>query len=223
MMKRFLVLMLALMTITLLVTVAENFSPRAGRDVPLPWEVTIRSDGTADVLGVVLSETTLREAGERWGRQPRLALFAENDGRLTLEAYFGRMRTGVLEAHVIGIPAASAAQLRAMAARQVNTEPVPSGARKLELSSADGERALDLPLREINYVPVAAMDASFLRQRFGTPDERLPAGNEREYWVYPARGIVVLLDLRERRAELHFVAPAAFPPLYQRLEQSVHE
>ncbi len=220
-MKRFLVFFLVLMLVVLGLSWQQLLGPKPTTDDLLPWRIELLAEGRSRVFDVVLDKTPLMDVIARWGHQPQLAIFQEPSGRRSLEAYFGRLRMGALEAHIITVLAADPATLERMANAAVSEQAVPSGARKLELREADRQQAFKLAVREINFIPLAAMQAATLKQHFGPPATTLPAGEQRVYWLYPEKGLVILRDTASNKVALHFIAPRAFGGLRARLHKAV--
>lgn len=182
----------------------------------LPWDVTVYPDGSSEVFGVHFGVTTLRELTERLEAYPDVALFQAADGGTSLEAYFGRVRFGVLDARLVAILDASPEQLAIWAKAPTSDKPMPSGARKLELSEAELLQAFDLPILELTYVPYAQYEEDLVLRRFGEPSERIEVTPHSAYWLYPQRGLALLLD-REGREVLEYGAPKRFEDLRARV------
>ncbi len=223
-MKRFLLFILFLMVIALgtsWVTLRVGMD-RDDLDTGQPWHIDILAEGGARVFAIELGVTPLRQAVAAWRRSPRLGLFIDPSGHHSLEAYFGRLPLGMTEAHLTTILAATESMLHDFAIHAVASEPVPSGARRLDLREADDETALTLPIAEINVIPTAPLSAEFLSARFGPPADRLPTGQgQATYWLYPALGLVILHDGADDAAVLHYLAPRDFPRLRARLAQEI--
>ncbi|MBD3619224.1 MAG: hypothetical protein HUJ28_07120 [Chromatiales bacterium] len=209
-----------LMALGLMLLLAACDDPRQLATQDLPWVVESLADGGSRVFGVTLGESDLRTVAQTFRALPEIALFREADGGLYLEAYFGRITLGVLEARVIARLAADEAQLAAMADRAPNSEPMPSGARKLGLTEADIRSVYDLPVGALTYIPTAQYDAAIVEQRFGPPAETLRLNNTQTYWLYPDKGLALLLGEEEREV-LEYVPPRDFPALRERLQQTV--
>ncbi|HDP89780.1 MAG TPA: hypothetical protein ENN42_07485 [Thioalkalivibrio sp.] len=210
----------ALLALALILALAGCDDPRTIDVADLPWAVEALPDGSSRVFGVTLGESTLRTVAQTFRSMPEIAMFHEADGTLYLEAYFGRITLGVLEARVVAQVVIDDEHLAAMAARAPSNEPMPSGARKLGLTEADIRAVYDLPVRALTYIPTAQYDAQIVEQRFGTPAEILPLNTTQSYWLYPDKGLALLLGEDEREV-LEYVPPREFPALRARLERTV--
>jgi len=180
----------------------------------LPWMAEISPGGRLRVFGIELGRTILAKAASRWGERPEVGLFVQAGGDRSLEAYFGSLRLGLLQARLVAVLGADSETLARYAAAAVNAEPMPSGARRLELSEAHRAETFELPIRALTYIPRADYDRELVGSRFGEPDERLKASGG-SYWLYPERGIAIRLD--QGRTVIHYVLPGQFAALRDRL------
>lgn len=192
-------------------------TPRHTEYRDLPWQVEAAPDGrTSRVFGVTLGESPLSDLREKFRLFPSLGLFVLPDGSRTLEAYFGSVKLGPFEANLVALLDADEALVDRIMADGVGNKPMPSGARRLELSEANTEAALALPVRELSYVPRARYDADSALLRFGEPAQRLPVPDGRQYWLYPDMGLVLMLNDKGRDM-LHYSPPADFTSVRDRL------
>lgn len=188
-----------------------------GDDAPLaredlPWQVTTTAAGQSTVFGITLGATTLAEAVEKLGLRYEPALFRDPNGTLSLEAYYSSVRLGGLSAALVLNLAAEPAQLAAMLSRSGEGSRLPSGGAQFPLSDADWAVARTLPIATLTYVPSVRLDKELTRTRFGPPAEVLPVGETAEQWLYPDRGISVLLR-EDAKTVLQYVPPPEFERL----------
>lgn len=188
----------------------------------LPWHVTVFPDGSSEVFGVHLGQTTLHALAQRLENIPEVGLFIDTEGYRSLEAYFGRVRLGVLEAKLVARLQVSPELLDGFEATAVNNEPMPSGARKLELTEDNLKQAFELPVSELTYAPYAQYDAELVKERFGEPEERFAVSDTGEYWLYPQLGLALLLDT-EGKEFLEYVPPVRFPEAVDRLRRQADQ
>jgi hypothetical protein len=97
-----------------------------------------------------------------------MGLFVHPDGNRSLEAYFGAVKLGPFEANLVAILDADDWAITRMVEDGVSDKPMPSGARRLELSASNTAAALALPVRELTYVPRARYDQEIALRRFGS-------------------------------------------------------
>lgn len=181
----------------------------------LPWRVSTTTDGSTHVLGVDVGDTTFKELMFKLQLLAEPALFEAPDGELTLEAYFGKKKFGLLEARLIAELDADQTLLKKMLAEQKGRDSTPSGHWKYALSVANTRLANDLRVWRLVYLPVADYDLKQMKF-FGEPEEILKVNKTAEYWLYPSKGMALLYDSAGKEI-FYYVAPRD----YQRLRKSL--
>ncbi|MDD3608234.1 MAG: hypothetical protein PHI49_00605 [Halothiobacillaceae bacterium] len=183
----------------------------------LPWHIERLPDGSTRVLGLELGRTTLLEARHILDQRADFSLFKSPDGRLSVEAFYGRFRIGPFDAVLIGEVGATEAQLQGLAERAGRPKGGPSGSWKMELTDDDIRLLQDWPIRSLTYVPrTVEYSEDFLRRQLGAPKERqtLAPGAEALFW--PELGLAVVVNADEKEI-FQYTAPAEFERLRQRV------
>jgi hypothetical protein len=181
----------------------------------MPWQIELPVAGASRVFGLTLGgakPSTLVDAQRAFPEVLKLALLAPTDKPLTLEAYFESVSIGPLSGKLVLSIAASQAELEAMRERAAKTDHLETGIRKFILNDADRLRAESLPLATLVFIPAASLDEAVILQRFGTPCGTHPQGETLEHFLYPEKGLDVVLD-RKGKEVLQYVAPADFARL----------
>jgi hypothetical protein len=180
---------------------------RAAPRIDLPWQVTALPNGEARVFDLQLGQATLAEATLRFGPYEDMAVFVDRTGRKTLEAYFGTVQFGPLEAKVVVTLVAPEEELAALIARAEAREPAASGAWRYRPHAADRAGQERRRLAAISYIPTyGGLEADFFRERFGEPAAWQSLDAQRVRWFYPALGVSLLLDAAGREV-IEYVAP----------------
>lgn len=213
-MKKFLI---ALAIVVAVVLILPLLLPRpADRGGPpvegLPWQIEVLPDGGSRVFGLTLGASTLADALARFGRDAELAIVAAPGETGSLEAYFDPAEAGPITGKLVATAAASTETLAAMLARSPKFEYMKSSTKKYRLAEADHAAALASPLQALAFIPSANLDEAMILQRFGPPAERIRAGTNAEHFLYPDRGLDVVLD-SEGKEVLQYVAPRDFARL----------
>lgn len=188
----------------------------------LPWDITVYPDGTSAVFGVHLGKDPLLQFKRVYNQKAELAMFADKNKHLSLEAYFGQMQVGALSANVVLVAQVSQDQLKKWADQTGKLESTPSGAWKMELPDDIIRKAQNLPIRSISYVPSASYSKKLIRHRFGEPQQILetePAGDEPRkviYWLYPAKGLMITVN-DDGKDVFQYIAPKQFDQLKRTL------
>jgi hypothetical protein len=185
----------------------------------LPWQIDTPAPGQSRVFGLTLGNSLtgpkasiLADARQRFKEPFKLALVAPNEGPLSLEAYFETVSLGTLTGRLLLTIDATPAELENMRQNADKAGYMESGTKKFLLSESDRTRADRLPLRGIAFIPAANLDDKTVISRFGVPMERVQQGETLEHFLYPDKGVDVVIDSKGKEV-LQYVAPADFARL----------
>ena len=181
----------------------------------MPWQIELPAPGASRVFGLTLGgekPSTLTDAQRAFPELLKLALLAPPEQPLALEAYFETVAIGPLSGKLVLTVAATTAELEAMRDKAAKTDHLETGIRKFTLNEADRLRAENMPLAGIVFIPAARLDESIILQRFGAPAERIRQGETLEHFLYPDKGLDLVLDSKGKEV-LQYVAPAGFAKL----------
>ena len=177
----------------------------------LPWQVSVSPTGETHVLGVDIGDTTFKELMFKLKLLAEPALFEAPDGRLNLEAYFGKKKFGVLEARLIADLDADEILLKKMLKEQVDKDSTPSNHWKYALNVENTRLANSLRVWRLIYLPVTDYQLKQMKF-FGEPDEMIQINETAQYWLYPSRGVALLWDT-EGKEIFYYVAQKDFARL----------
>lgn len=181
----------------------------------LPWQVSTKADGTTHILGVDIGDTTFKELMFKLKLLAEPALFEGPDGDLTLEAYFGKKKFGVLEARLVVELDADEVLLKKMLKEQIDKDSTPSNHWKYGLSVENTKLANDLRVWRLIYLPITDYEPAQMKF-FGEPDEKIQVSETAQYWLYPNRGMVLLWDT-DGKEIFYYVANKDFDRLKKSL------
>ncbi len=161
----------------------------------LPWHSTVTEEGYTQFLGVDIGKSTFKEMMFKLKLLAEPALFEDaKDGTLTLEAYFGKKKFGILEARLIVEMDADEALLKKMLKESVgDRDSTPSNHWKYQLTVENTKVANDLRIWRLIYLPTSDYEMKQMNF-FGKPEEVVKVNKTAEYWFYPSKGIVLLYD-----------------------------
>jgi len=186
----------------------------------MPWKASVTANGHTNVLGVDIGKATFKEIMFKLQLLAEPALFQAKDGKLSLEAYFGKKRFGALEARLITEMDADQVLLKQMLDEKVgDREATPSNLWKYKLTIKSTKIANDLRVWRLIYLPVSDYEIKQMKF-FGEPEEKLKISETAEYWLYPSRGIALLYDTAGKEI-FYFVAPKEFQRLRDALPKEV--
>jgi hypothetical protein len=134
----------------------------------------------------------------------------------SLELYFNDVTLGVVTGKLIATANLTTDQLAAMRQRATQTKYMNSNARKSALADEDMSAAYAAPIRAISLVPTINLDEAMVVQRFGQPVEKIRTTEHTEHFLYPDRGLDVVLD-SDGKELLQYVAPRDFARLREPL------
>lgn len=177
--------------------------------VAMPWQIESVADGRSRVFGLTLGSDTLADARRVFGNDAQLAIILGSGESGTLEAYYELVTIGPLTGKLILTLEAAPDSVAAMIGRASKATYMEGGTRKIALTADDQQAAGRLPLRALSLIPTANLDEATLMQRFGAPAERIRASDQVEHFLYPAKGLDIVLDAKGREV-LQYVAPRQF-------------
>lgn len=211
-MKMFLAV-LAVLIIALLAPLLLRDTPPPTHTGTLPWQVDLLADGHSRVFGITLDGSTLADVRTTVNADLLLAVVATGNETGALEAYIEAFNAGPVTGRLFVTLDASADTLAGFKQRSPKSEYMATGAaKKYALSAADTELAQQLPVRALSFIPSANLDADVVLERFGTPAERVRTTPHTEHFLYPAKGLDVIVD-SEGKELLQYVSPARFEQL----------
>jgi len=208
----------------LLITLVLAIYPFIGRDnntgtvTGLPWEIEVLPGGSTEVFGVTLGQTTLGEAAAHLGNDMELAVMVAKGEAGNLEMYYGHYRAGLLSARLVLAAEMEDDAITSMRENAADKVVLKTGARKYLLSEDDRAQALGAVIQSITCIPAVNLDHDVIIKRFGEPDEVIQHNNGVTHYLYPAKGLDVILNA-DGKEVLQYVAPGEFKRLREPLGQ----
>jgi hypothetical protein len=181
----------------------------------LPWQIEVTPEGNSRVFGLTMGTSTLADARARFG-EGETALVAAPGEIESLELYFDMVTLGAVTGKLIVTAELDADTINAMRQRAYKTEYMQSSTKKSLLAEHDRVAADAAPIRGLALVPSINLDEAMIIQRFGQPTERVRTSEQTEHFLYPDRGLDVVLDT-EGKEVLQYVAPRDFAHLREPL------
>ncbi|HXH73314.1 MAG TPA: hypothetical protein VNI58_10910 [Mariprofundaceae bacterium] len=192
------------LVVTALIFLWSRSQYHSSPQTPDTW---LDQDGHLHVLGIVLDQSTLREAETALQSRSDTALYiypvgSEKAG-LKLESYFPSIAD---HTQVILRLAADDALLKAMESRASLPHEYPNKVLRMNLAPTDLPDVQRLRVIELTLVPSATITADMLAARFGQPDGRQQTGDTMKL-QFNKVGLSATLD-KDNPAMLHFTNPA---------------
>ncbi len=218
-MSRFKIAALVVAALVAVLAAPLLFPPKQDAAPPIthgmPWQIELPAPGASRVFGLTLGgakPSTLSDAQRAFPELLKLALLAPPEQPLALEAYFESVSIGPLNGKLVLTVSATPAELGAMREKAAKSDHLETGIRRFTLNEADSQRAENMPLAGIVFIPAARLDEAIILQRFGAPAERIRQGETLEHFLYPDKGLDLVLDSKGKEV-LQSVPPAEFARL----------
>jgi hypothetical protein len=198
-----------------LVSCSDEVQPGNEPVTGLPWQIDSLPGGETRVFGIVLGRTTLGEAIDLFGDDDMdLAILAAPRETGVLEAYFSQHSAGPITGKLILILDLAPDVLSSMRKRAYQD----GGTRRYHLHPDDLPIAYQAPVSIINFMPSFNLDEEIAETRFGTPVEIIQANPQQKHWLYPDKGLDVILNT-DGKEVLQYLPPGEFSTHRTRLQQ----
>jgi len=201
----------------LMLSVACQEQMQVPADERYPWQITLTTSGSSSIFGVVLNETRLADAVNRLGRHYKIALFAETEDKLSLEVYYADFTRSGLSGRLVLTLDAGNDVLQTLKSKAGRGERLESGVIQYKLGAQVEPVIRDLMVRAMTYLPYADLKPEVAKARFGTPAEVIRSHAKAEHWLYPDKGLDMILT-EEGRDILQYVPPNRFADLVRPLK-----
>jgi hypothetical protein len=182
----------------------------------LPWQIEVLADGGSRVFGLTLAHSTLGDARVRFGIDVEIAVIAAPGEPGSLEAYYSNVTTGLLMGKMVLAADLDRETVRRLRERAAKTGYMTGTTKKFILHRDDLALAWRTPIAGITFIPVASLDEATVLGRFGVPAERIRIDERAEHFLYPEKGLDLILDSKGKEV-LQYVAPRQFARLREPL------
>lgn len=189
----------------------------------LPWQIEVLPGGASRVMGLTLSNgpnaSTLADVRRLFGAEVPIAVIAAPGEGGSLEAFVDPAQVGFVSGKLVVTARLDAGTIQGLRERALKSDFMESATRRYTLAPADEALALKAPIAALSFIPQARLDADAILARFGQPARRVQSNGHLEHFLYPQKGLDVVLDT-EGKELLQYVAPADFAGLSAPLEAS---
>jgi len=184
----------------------------------LPWKIEITPEGNTRVLDIEIGATTVQQVKELWNVAPQIALFRSPDETFRLESFLGKVKIGPFQARIIFNLQASQELLKEFAENSSSSDATPSGSHQLRLNGDDFERAMLLTINEMSYSPAVDTEVAMLSNLFGEAPNNIQIDENSSYWLYPQRGLAILVNTEDKEV-FHYFPPRDYEQVLQEIVQ----
>jgi len=165
----------------------------------LPWQITVLNPQVLHVFDINVGKDTLGQADKILLSEYELAWFENEDQSINLEAYFLRVSLSGLRARVVLELDTEGLDIDYLKKNSGKPEILKSRSIKYPLDDllhVMSERII----KSLTYIPKSSVDAEMLKRRFGQAKEVVKADDNTEFWLYPEKGLVIMLNHRGKEA-----------------------
>lgn len=187
-------------------------SKQVNKDDRYPWQITVMDDGSSRVFGIQFGVTRVSEAKQRLGPSPKIALFENPDGSLSLELFYKEFDRAGLSGKLVLSLGHERAELKDFRQQAVKKERLESGVLQYRLDPDAQARIESWPVTGMTYVPYANLEEQVILARFGEPAKKIRSHEQAEHWLYPDKGLDIIVNAAGKEI-LQYVAPAEFARL----------
>lgn len=188
--------------------------PRRADD--LPWHIEHPTSDSVRIFGLTLSQSTAKEAEQRFKEEAEPSLFKSPDGKMIAEFFFEQVDLAGLRSKVVLTIDVPEAELKGMYERGLRMASTGSG-KKITMTPDDVAKLRTLPISSLTYLPGLRVDEALFLKRFGQPAQRIKEnGNGLVHWLYPQNGLDINLGGGEKPI-MQYVSPKDFDKLVRPL------
>ena len=162
----------------------------------LPWNSFRDDQGRVHALGLVIGQSTLRDAMARYGKDVEIKEFTNEDLQpASVEAYFPSIYIVSIKSPLILRLKVSPQRMQALLEEAPGVRATPSGDKEVLLSDFQARSLLDAPIEAITLPVSKDLPKEAILKRFGQPTHirKNPADNT-ERWIYPEKGLEIIVD-----------------------------
>jgi len=181
----------------------------------LPWIIKTDGKGGSSVFELEMEKATVRQAQTLFNNEAEFAIFNDQDGGQSLEAFFNYAQIAGLQARITLILKTTAAEIETLASQAIDKKGQLSNSYKLVLPTDLNGVLLDHAYTNLTYQPKIRIEKDILHARFGKPEEVVNIDTETQQWLYPTRGLSILLADDEKPV-FQYVRPDQFDHYFAR-------
>ncbi|MDH5446737.1 MAG: hypothetical protein OEY52_14390 [Gammaproteobacteria bacterium] len=181
-----------------------------------PWQVTLMSDGSSQIFGIHLGVTTVDEVWQMLGKGPKLALFENPDGKLSLELFYKEFTRAGLSGKLILTVENEGNVLQDLKQQAHKKEQLESGVTQHYMQTQSLPVIESLKIVAMTYMPYADLEEEMVTARFGEPAEKIRSHEKAQHWLYPDKGLDLIIN-ESGKEILQYVSPKEFTSLVKPL------
>ncbi|MDC9726680.1 MAG: hypothetical protein PSN35_02450 [Candidatus Thioglobus sp.] len=169
----------------------------------MPWQSYVNENQQTVVFDLTMGQSRLIDAARHFGTEIKASLF-ENEGvEPELEVYFSSTKVGGISARIILNLLLDDQAIEALSRNIDESMLMPSGVKNTTFTPA-GERSMSrLKIKSLTFIPRANLEEAVIENLFGKPTSVELAPEGLSYWLYPQKGLRIIVD-NEQKEILEF-------------------
>ncbi len=183
-----------------------------------PWDISTNARGHLQVFGLTIDETSIIQAKRQLRANAKIALLESTDQQLSLELDLGEHTFGIISGRLLANIDLDEAQKQELKKNNVKATRLDSGTIKMSLEHNDAIALLDRPINGLTFIPYGDFTVASILKFFGKPNQRIREKNQIEHFLYPEKGLEVILDDNGKEV-FQYVSPKNFERLQKPLQK----
>ncbi|MBF0170773.1 MAG: hypothetical protein HQK87_06765 [Nitrospinae bacterium] len=156
-----------------------------------PWDITVKENGTIQVMGIVIGADTVQRANQSFGKKPRVSLFQSETTGWSLEASYGEVVAGGMGGSAIANIAVDSGWADGARERAGKAYRIPGGMIQVALTDADVAAAETFMVEGLTFIPENDLSDQVIAARFGKPSSVVKLDPKAFQWYFPDKGVFV--------------------------------
>lgn len=171
----------------------------------LPWNSQFDELGKLHALGLVLDQTSARQAMQLYEDDYEVRVFSDKDeSNKSTEIQFPKIRIGSIQGALFLKLTVPMDELDQIYSRGVETTVTQGGQREVTPFTDDIERLKEVTFNEMTFIPRKNLNERALQMRFGKPDQIETTEDDFiQRWIYQQKGLVILFNSEGPEAFLY--------------------
>jgi len=172
----------------------------------LPWQITVLDPNTLKVIDLNVGKDTLGDADKVLKSEYTLAWFEKEDNSISVEAYFIKVSVSGIRAKVVLELDSSGLEVDYL--MKNSGQPQIHESHSIQYPIEDLKQVLNnRTIKSLTFIPLINVPEDILKSYFGDADEIKQADQETQFWLYPAKGLLIIYSTKAK--EVFQYAPVA--------------
>ena len=191
-------IVVAILLVSALAIMMSDTGMKQEQQRAVPWLIDTQESDQTKVVSLNIGKGTLSEMVHTLRKLPELAVFETPDGKRTVEAFFSRVKQGVLIANIVAEVDTEGQDFSQLARVDEKGKPMPSGQWRWNLSKTGIITVNKWRVWKLAYIPTTKYSAQQILKFFGQPDSKKRMGDDVSLLTYEEKALVITEDSEGR-------------------------